>query len=441
MSKKTETVNPFFAKALPQSPEAERGVLGGIIARPQVFDEVAAIVAAEDFMDPFSRECFVGMAKCIEKGDDINVVTLYIVLAESGSTINSMQLSDLLQKAPATGTLSLARTVRDLSERRAVMQASIALFESAQSVATDVKDAANEAARIIDNVLAGRAVAGRQDMREIVAEMIRKAEEGVKIKTILTPFDRLNAITGGLHSGEMITLAGRPGTGKTALALNVAASAMFARQRVGIFSLEMSQESLAQRLCAATMSINAQAFRTRNFTPGELIQIREFQQYADRMSAKVFDSPRVNPDTIRAECRKWKRTMGLDLVIIDYLQLIGSSGTRKDQNREREVADISRSVKQLAIELDIPVLLLAQLNRAVETRADKKPMLSDLRESGSIEQDSDMVWFLSPWNIASDFLPVVDVKLNVAKSRSSSTGDVMLKYVRQNLRFDEYEVA
>lgn len=436
-----DPVNPFFAKALPQSPEAERGVLGGIIARPKVFDEVAAIVAAEDFMDPFSRECFVGMAKCIEKGDDINVVTLYIVLAESGSAINSMQLSDLLQKAPATGTLSLAKTVRDLSERRSVMQASIALFESAQSVATDVKDAANEAARIIDNVLAGRAVAGRQDMREIVAEMIRKAEEGVKIKTILTPFDRLNAITGGLHSGEMITLAGRPGTGKTALALNVAASAMFAKQRVGIFSLEMSQESLAQRLCAATMSINAQAFRTRNFTPGELIQIREFQQYADRMSAKVFDSPRVNPDTIRAECRKWKRTMGLDLVIIDYLQLIGSSGTRKDQNREREVADISRSVKQLAIELDTPVLLLAQLNRAVETRADKKPMLSDLRESGSIEQDSDMVWFLSPWNIASDFLPVVDVKLNVAKSRSSSTGDVMLKYVRQNLRFDEYEVA
>ncbi len=441
MSKQKDPVNPFFAKALPQSPEAERGVLGGIIARPQVFDEVAAIVAAEDFTDPFSRECFVGMGKCIEKGDDINVVTLYIVLAESGSTINSMQLSDLLQKAPATGTLSLARTVRDLSERRSVMQASIALFESAQSVATDVKDAANEAARIIDNVLAGRAVAGRQDMREIVAEMIRKAEEGVKIKTILTPFDRLNAITGGLHSGEMITLAGRPGTGKTALALNVAASAMFARQRVGIFSLEMSQESLAQRLCAATMSINAQAFRTRNFTPGELIQIREFQQYADRMSAKVFDSPRVNPDTIRAECRKWKRTMGLDFVIIDYLQLIGSSGTRKDQNREREVADISRSVKQLAIELDIPVLLLAQLNRAVETRADKKPMLSDLRESGSIEQDSDMVWFLSPWNIASDFLPVVDVKLNVAKSRSSSVGDVVLKYVRQNLRFDEYEGA
>lgn len=442
MSKQTQTVNPFFAKALPQSPEAERGVLGGIIARPQVFDEVAAIVAAEDFMDPFSRECFVGMGKCIEKGDDINVVTLYIVLAESGSSINSMQLSDLLQKAPATGTISLAKTVRDLSERRSVMQASIALFESAQSVATDVKDAANEAARIIDNVLAGRAVAGRQDMREIVAEMIRKAEEGVKIKTILTPFDRLNAITGGLHSGEMITLAGRPGTGKTALALNVAASAMFAKQRVGIFSLEMSQESLAQRLCAATMSINAQAFRTRRFTPGELTQIREFQQYADRMSAKVFDSPRVNPDTIRAECRKWKRTMGLDLVIIDYLQLIGSSGsTRKDQNREREVADISRSVKQLTIELDIPVLLLAQLNRAVETRADKKPMLSDLRESGSIEQDSDMVWFLSPWNIASDFLPVVDVELNVAKSRSSSTGDVMLKYVRQNLRFDEYEVA
>lgn len=429
--------SPFLTANLPSSPEAERGVLGGIIARPSIFEEVAAIVGPEDFMDPFSRECFTGMAKCTEKGDDINVVTLYIVLAESGSTINSMQLSDLLQKAPATGTISLAKTVRELSERRSIMQASIALFESAQSVAVDVKDAANEAAQIIDNVLAGRAVAGRQDMREIVAEMIRKAESGVKVKTIMTPFERLNAITGGMHAGEMITLAGRPGTGKTALALNCAASAMFAGQRVGIFSLEMSQESLAQRLCAATMSVNAQAFRTRRFNPGELDLIREFQKYADNFQAKVFDSPRVDPDSIRAECRKWRRTMGLDLVIIDYLQLIGTKTSKKDSTREREVAEISRSVKQLAIELDVPVLLLAQLNRAVETRADKKPMLSDLRESGSIEQDSDMVWFLSPWNIASDFMPVIDVKLHVAKSRSSSVGDVILKYVRQNLRFDE----
>lgn len=429
--------NPFFTKSMPQSPEAERGVVSGILARPPVFDEVAAIVAPEDFADSFSRECYAAMFRCIDKGDDINVVTLYIVLAESGSSINSMQISDLLQNAPVTGTVSLAKTVREMAERRAVMQAAISLFESSQNITVDVKEAANEAARLIDNVLAGRAVAGRQDMREIVAEMIRKAEEGVKVKTILTPFERMNAITGGLHAGEMITLAGRPGTGKTALALNVAASAMFARQRVGIFSLEMSQESLAQRLCAATMSINAQAFRTRRFNPGELDLIREFQRYADCMAAKVFDSPRVNPDTIRAECRKWKRTMGLDLVVIDYLQLICPSGSKKDQNREREVADISRSVKQLAIELDVPVLLLAQLNRAVETRSDKKPMLSDLRESGSIEQDSDMVWFLSPWNVADDFMPVVDVKLNVAKSRSSSVGDVMLKYVRQNLRFDE----
>jgi replicative DNA helicase len=186
------------------------------------------------------------------------------------------------------------------------------------------------------------------------------------------------------------------------------------------------------------MGVNAQAFRTRRFTPGELIQIREFQSFADRWDAKMFDSPRVDPELIRAECRKWKRSMGLDLVVIDYLQLVQSGGgSRKDQNREREVAEISRSIKHLAIELDIPVLLLAQLNRSVENREDKTPRLSDLRESGSIEQDSDMVWFLSPWDTSSGAHPVVNVKLSVAKSRSSSTGHVMLQYVRRFLRFDE----
>ena len=267
--------------------------------------------------------------------------------------------------------------------------------------------------------------------------MILSAERGDSIRTILTPYEQLNFITGGMHSGEMITLAGRPGTGKTALALNCAVSAMFAGNRVGVFSLEMSQRSLAERMCAATMSINAQVFRTRNFSHVDIELIRSFQKHADQMTAKVFDSPRIDPDVMRAECRKWKRSMGLDLVVIDYLQLVQSASSRKESNREREVAEISRAVKQLAIELDIPVLLLAQLNRSVENREDKTPRLSDLRESGSIEQDSDMVWFLTPWDTSKADLPVVDVKLSVAKSRSSSTGSLNLQYVRRFLRFDE----
>lgn len=438
MSKESKLVNhPFFAKALPQSPEAERGVIGGVLARPDLYDEVCAILSQDDFYDVLARDCFKAMRGCIDRGDDINVVTLFIVMSEAGSTVTSVQVADLLQNAPITGTISLAKRVRELSERRAVVHASIKLFESAQNVAMPIKDAANDAARLIDNVLAGRSATGRQDLREIVASMVAKAESGEQVRTILTPYEQLNFITGGLHAGEMITLAGRPGTGKTALALNCATSAMFAGNRVGFFSLEMSQESLAERMCAATMSINAQAFRTRRFNPGEIDLIREFQNYADRMQAKVFDSPRVDPDMIRAECRKWGRSMGLDLVIIDYLQLVQPMTGKKDSTREREVAEISRSIKQLAIEMDVPVLLLAQLNRSVENREDKTPRLSDLRESGSIEQDSDMVWFLSPWNTASASHPVVDVKLSVAKSRSSSTGHVMLQYVRKNLRFDE----
>jgi replicative DNA helicase len=427
----------FIATPPPCSPEAERGLIGALLTRASVIDAVAEIVTVDDFHDQTARDCFRAILKLHRNGQPVDLVSTYIELTEMGSAVTSPMLAGMVDAAPVSA-VNVARTVKSMSNRRSIMQAATELFSQAADLTADVMLAANDAARVVDHVLSGRAGAGRQNLRDIVAGMVAKAMTGEKVRTIPTPFHELNLITGGLHSGEMITLAGRPGTGKTALALNVASSAMFAGNTVGIFSLEMSQESLAERLCASTMSINAQAFRTRNFNHGELLLIQEFQNYADTMPAKVFDSPRVDPDTIRAECRKWKRQGGLDLVIIDYLQLIQSAG-RKDQGREREVAEISRSIKQLAIELEIPILLLAQLNRSVETREDKTPRLSDLRESGSIEQDSDMVWFLSPWHTASAALPVVDVKLTVAKSRSSATGHVNLKYVRRFLRFDEEE--
>ena len=439
MSNIEAQVNPFIATSLPCSPEAERGLIGALLLRSSAVDDVAEIVAADDFHDVPAKDSFTAILKLQRKGQPVDLVSVYIELTEMGSQVTSTMLSQMTSAAPIASVVNVARKVKAMSNRRSIMQASTELFSQAADLTTDVMAAANDAARVVDHVLSGRASAGRQNLRDIVAGMVAKAMTGEKVRTIPTPFRDLNFITGGLHSGEMITLAGRPGTGKTALALNVASSAMFAGNRVGIFSLEMSQESLAERLCAATMSINAQAFRTRNFNHGELLLIQEFQNYADTMPAKIFDSPRVDPDLIRAECRKWKRQEGLDLVVIDYLQLIQSTNTKREQNREREVAEISRSIKQLAIELDLPIILLAQLNRSVETREDKSPRLSDLRESGSIEQDSDMVWFLSPWNTANAGIPVVDVKLTVAKSRSSATGHVMLRYVRRFLRFDEVE--
>ena len=439
MSNIDSQVNPFLATPLPCSPEAERGLIGALLLRSSAVDDVAEIVTADDFHDVPAKDSFTAILKLQRKGQPVDLVSVYIELTEMGSQVTSNMLSQMTSAAPIASVVNVARKVKAMSNRRSIMQASTELFSKAADVTEDIMAAANDAASVVDHVLSGRASAGRQNLRDIVAGMVAKAMTGEKVRTIPTPFRDLNFITGGLHSGEMITLAGRPGTGKTALALNVASSAMFAGNRVGIFSLEMSQESLAERLCAANMSINAQAFRTRNFNHGELLLIQEFQNFANTMPAKIYDSPRVDPDLIRAECRKWKRQEGLDLVVIDYLQLIQSTSTKREQNREREVAEISRSIKQLAIELDLPIILLAQLNRSVETREDKSPRLSDLRESGSIEQDSDMVWFLSPWNTANAGIPVVDVKLTVAKSRSSATGHVMLRYVRRFLRFDEVE--
>ena len=321
MSNIEAQVNPFLATSLPCSPEAERGLIGALLLRSSAVDDVAEIVTADDFHDVPAKDSFMAILKLQRKGQPVDLVSVYIELTEMGSQVTSTMLSQMTSAAPIASVVNVARKVKAMSNRRSIMQASTELFSKAADVTEDVMAAANDAARVVDHVLSGRASAGRQNLRDIVAGMVAKAMTGEKVRTIPTPFRDLNFITGGLHSGEMITLAGRPGTGKTALALNVASSAMFAGNRVGIFSLEMSQESLAERLCAATMSINAQAFRTRNFNPGELLLIQEFQNYADTMPAKIFDSPRVDPDLIRAECRKWKRQEGLDLVVIDYLQM------------------------------------------------------------------------------------------------------------------------
>jgi replicative DNA helicase len=436
MLKLGENVNTFLSKPLPTSPDAERGVIGGILAKPSSFDEISTFLHTSDFNDPVCRDCYEAIRKCSEIGEEINVVTTYMHLVVLKSPVNSVQLSDLVQNAVVNGAVTLARKVKELSDRRRVIQASVALLEGAMDVSTDVSESANEAARLVDSVLSGRVSGGQQDIGDIVADIVRRAENGEHVKRILTPYRQLDDITGGLQAGEMVTLAGRPGTGKTALALNIVSGAMYSRLKVGVFSLEMSQRSLAERMCAASMGIDAQIFRTRKFQPEHIKKLKDFHLGLHGLQTKVFDSPRVDPDTIRAECRKWKRTIGLDLAVIDYLQLVQSQSSRKESSREREVAEISRSVKQLAIELDIPVLLLAQLNRAVENREDKTPRLSDLRESGSIEQDSDMVWFLSPWDTASSELDVVNVKLSVAKSRSSSTGSVALQYHRRFLRFE-----
>lgn len=431
---KKASSNPW-ATTLPAIPDAECAIVAALLRNPDLINDIE--LSPEDFYDPTAKELFRAATGLHRRQDPVDSVSLAIELKETGSRFGSCEISKILGYPPSGSAETLAKKIKEYALRRRLMSLSIKLHEAASDPSSAVMDAVSLFGKAVDDILCGRPGRATQELREIASEMLKNAFKNDRKRAILTPFPILDRITGGLHSAELVTLAGRPGTGKTALALNLASSAAFGGSRIGIFSLEMAQEALAQRICAACMGIDAQLFRTGKFTQTDIQQMKRFEQTTQRMSMKIFESPRVDPDLIRAECRAWKRREGLDLVIIDYLQLINASSSRKESTREREVAETTRSIKQLAVELGIPIILLAQLSRSVESRDDKTPRLSDLRESGCIEQDSDQVWFLTPWNIAQNELDIVNVRLIVAKSRNSSVGTVPLEYVRRHLRFQE----
>lgn len=437
----TGSISTAWTVMPPAIPEAERALAAVILRSPNILDDLD--IGPDDFSDPAVREIWAAMMTLFRRGEPVDSVSLAILLRESGSRYGSAEIAQILSYAPSGGARSLAAKIREYAQRRQIMQTMATAYTAAADQTVDMPHVIEPLAREVDGILAGRTDRQTQDVQAIMGAIMRDALHGIRVRPVLTPFPSLDRITGGLFSDELIVLAGRPGTGKTAMAGNVVMASMFAGRKVGMFSLEMSAAALVQRMAAAAQGIDAQAFRHGKYNQSDVAALKRFEMVVGRLAKehgnplRICDAPRIDPDMIRAECRTWKRKGGLDLVVIDYLQLIQPYATRKESTREREVAEITRALKQLAIEVAVPILLLAQLNRAVEARKDQTPILSDLRESGSIEQDADQVWFLTPWNAAQNDVDMVSVRLSVAKSRSSATGSVPLEYHRRHLRFQE----
>lgn len=256
--------------------------------------------------------------------------------------------------------------------------------------------------------------------------------------TLKTGFLDLDHYSGGLGPGEVIILGGCTGTGKTALALNIGSNATANQKTVGVFSMEMPREQLLGRVFAAQADIDAQSFKTGTFTDAE---VQRIHLYADKFRTQPFlisDQFNLRPSTLAAKCRQWRLQYGLDLIIIDYLQLL--SPDKAHNSRDREVAEMSRAIKRLAVELQIPILVLAQLSRKIDQRKDKTPLLSDLRESGAIEQDADQVIFLTPWRQDPGAQNAI-VKCTLAKGRGNRLGSFELLYVKRHVRFENYAGA
>ncbi len=444
----------------PQDLPAEQGVLGGVLGLgADVLAGIAATLSPDDFYDRRHGLIYAAMLALYEKGQPVDEITVTSRLHDLGQLENvggPVFLAELADLALAPAHVDhYAQMVRDKSQLRKFIAAAQEAVAKAQSLQADPENALEEAEREIFAATQHRFSQAYAHVGQVVKSALSIIEARFKKKGMVsgvpTGFKRLDEITYGLQPGDLIIIAGRPSMGKTAFALNIAASAALeAGLPVAIFSLEMSKEQLGLRLLSSEARINGSKMRS-----GFLSQTQDWPALtaaADRLfGAPIFidDTPALSVLELRAKARRLKTEHNLKMILVDYLQLM--RGRRESfDSREQEISDISRSLKALAKELEVPVVALSQLNRKVEERSggDKRPMLSDLRESGAIEQDADVIAFIFRKKVykKKDAPPEDDdnvAEIIIGKQRNGPTGTVKLTFLDDLTKFEDlaYEDA
>jgi replicative DNA helicase len=401
---------------LPKNIEAEQALIGAILSNNKNYEKIADILKPEYFADATHRKIFDVMSKLIVKGHVADVITLKNYFEQEG-TLNDVggfpYLVKLAESAsPLINVEYYAQFVYDKYLRRELIDAGYEIVNSALTENADLtaEDQISQAERVLYNLSdRGDAQGGFIDFSKALmssVEVIEKAyQKGGGISGIPTGLAKLDYRIGGLNDSELIILAARPAMGKTALAVNIAynVASYFAEHKdlpaenrgVAFFSLEMSSDELAARILSTTTHTPGQKLRNGELTESEFTRISAAVRELENIPFYIDDTPGVSINAIRNRARRLKRSKGLGLIVIDYIQLISGTGDRKSEgNRVQELSEISRGLKILAKELKVPVIALSQLNRGVESRDDKRPLMSDLRESGSIEQDADIVMFI-----------------------------------------------
>ncbi len=433
----------FSDRALPHNKEAEQSVLGGALSSSSAVGTVCEMLKSSDFYFEQNRTVFSVILELFNENTPIDVVTVSDRLNQHDKldAIGGVQyLSSLILSVPTTGNIEYyAKIIKD----KAVLRSLIFSSSSILNMAYDEEDMTD---RILDiaeqkilDVSSGKISNDIVHISEIMTtaydDMVKNSLTKGTVTGISTGFNYLNNMTGGLHGGELIIVAGRPGMGKSSFAVNIAEHAAIRENiSVAIFNLEMSKSMIVNRIICSQAMVDSQNVRKGEFQPEDWQQICSV---IDKLSAApiyIDDSSSITVSEIKAKCRRLKQTKNLGLVVIDYLQLMQSN--RRSDNRQQEISDISRSLKVLAKELDVPVIALSQLSRTSETRSDKRPMLSDLRESGAIEQDADLVIFLyrdDYYNKESEEKNIAEI--NIAKQRSGSTGTFKLGWQGRYTKF------
>ncbi|HIV61720.1 MAG TPA: replicative DNA helicase [Candidatus Butyricicoccus avistercoris] len=438
-------MDELLSRQMPQSTEAEQAVIGSMLIDPECVPTVIEQLRPEDFYIEENRHIFETIYSMFNHAMRIDAVTVLDQLKsagfydEAGGRAYLMQLMELTPTS--AGVREYASIVRDKSMLRAIATAGAEIERLALSEEGSASELAELAEQKIYNVRQGREIKGLSHIKSVIMDLYEQLDERSRsdsdISGISTGFKDLDYALTGLNKSDLILVAARPGMGKTAFALNIALNAAKAcKKDVVVFQLEMSKDQLASRFLASEALIESQKLKTGNLGEDDWIKIARATNALAKTRIYVDDNPAITVAEIKAKCRRLGD--GLGLIVIDYLQLM-QSGKRND-NRTQEVAEISRSLKIMAKELNVPVVCLSQLSRAAEQRADKKPMLSDLRESGAIEQDADIVMFIyrdDYYNDESEHKNVAEII--IAKNRHGATGSVYLQWIGQYTTFSSQD--
>lgn len=427
----------------PHSIEAEQSVLGSII-----MDHEAAVVASEilrpsDFYRPDHKEIFSAMMELYTANTPIDLITLQEKLVQKGVLEQVGGLSYLTELATVVPTSAHIKQYSKIVEEKAVLRR---LLKTSNEIATktydgeDVQGIMAFAEKQIFDIVQNRRTDDFTHINEVLITSIDKIEYAHKnkggITGVPTGFIDLDYKTAGLQPSDLILVAARPSMGKTAFALNIIqAAGIKHNKKIAMFSLEMSKDQLVSRMLCAEAMVDAQKARTGALDKDDWDRLARAIPNIARADIYIDDTPSISPMEIRAKCRRLKLEKGLDLIMIDYLQLMSGNGSKSD-SRQQEISEISRALKALAREMQAPVIALSQLSRACEARADHRPMLSDLRESGAIEQDADVVMFLyrdEYYNPDTDKKNIGEVI--IAKQRNGPTGTVELVWLGQYTKF------
>lgn len=441
--KKPESI---LGKSLPSNIEAERAILGAILLNDESLQQVIEILADIDFYVPAHQILFKAMITLHEKTQRIDLITLQDTLEQNGhleQVGGVVYLLGLQEDIPAMGLIvQHAKIVRSKAILRELISSSMNIISICYDQAEEeINSIIDEAEKKIFQISNSRS---KQNFVQLNIWLKRTFQHLSSIKNsskgltgIATPFTMLDQMTSGFQPSDLIILAARPSMGKTALSLNLASHAIKDKRSVGYFSLEMSAEQLTLRLLASESGINNQSIRNATISSEEWIELTHVAAELADMKLFIDDTPGISIMELRAKARKLKAQQGVDMIVVDYLQLLHSS--KRHENRHQEVSEISRSLKALAKELKVPVIALSQLSRAVDSRMDKRPMLSDLRESGAIEQDADVIMFLYREYVYNQEVENPGLsELIIGKQRNGPTGIVPLQFIRELTKFENY---